>query len=287
MEKNLLFDAENERASFISHLKGGETKGPDAKEPNPPPEDQNAPSWFVLLVELANRVKETLDTIKSLTNLSREKFSDAKFGEYFCKTITEDVEKTDSMLNCFFDYLKVNSPVERKNTVHVILEEVLKNHENRFKEKKIRIFRKQYEKNLPETSVHDEQLRYMFNSILRYALTLIPPNGTIGFLTKSVSGQEAADDGKGIIKKDGRYIEILFGFSWHEKSAKPLETAVGTATVHREETNGFILRLVEEIVQKNRGIVKIKADDDKMITLISLILPIERRKQVYFQSPTE
>jgi len=84
--------------------------------------------------------------------------------------------------------------------------------------------------------------------------------------------QEAADDGKGIIKKDGRYIEILFGFSWHEKSAKPWRLPW-----ERDRSQGrderLYLRLVEEIVQKNRGIVKIKADDDKMITLISLIYP--------------
>jgi len=283
MEKNLLFETDQDRDSFISHLKKGDTKTSEPKEV-PPVDGQNQPSWFVLLVDLAHRIRESLDTIKALTNMSRDKFADMKFGDYFCKTIAEDVDKTDSMLNCFFEYLKVNSPLERKNTVNLILEEALKNQEGHFKEKKIKIFRKQYEKDLPETSVHEEQLRYMFNSILRYAIPLIPPNGSIGFMTKTMSDQDVAEEARAGLKKEGKYIEILFGFTCQEKSTKQVETLLGTPAIHREETNGFILRLVEELVQKNRGFLKIKADEEKPITLISLILPIERRKQIYFQS---
>lgn len=285
MEKGPFFDPDADKNSFISFLKKGDAKIPEARE-GTLPEDTNQPSWFVLLLELAHRIKESLDTVKAMTNLSKDKFADAKFADYFCRTINEDVDKADSMLNCFFDYLKVNSPVERKNTIHLILEEALKQHEERFKERKVRIFRKQYEKDLPETSVHDEQLRYMFSSVLRYAIPLIPPNGSIGFLTKTVTGQDVGEDSRGILKKDVKYIEVLFGLTCQEKPGKPADAALGAPFLHREDATGFILRLVEEIVQKNRGLLKIKADDEKPIILISLILPIERRKTVFFQSTT-
>ena len=51
-------------------------------------------------------------------------------------------------------------------------------------DKKIKIFKK-LEKDLPETVVHDEQLKYILNALLQYAIPSIPPHGSIGFLTKS------------------------------------------------------------------------------------------------------
>jgi len=49
MEKNLLFETDQDRDSFISHLKKGDTKTSEPKEV-PPVDGQNQPSWFVLLV---------------------------------------------------------------------------------------------------------------------------------------------------------------------------------------------------------------------------------------------
>jgi len=40
---------------------------------------------------------------------------------------------------------------------------------------------KKLEKDLPETSMHDEQVRFILNSVLQYAILSTPPNGTIGF----------------------------------------------------------------------------------------------------------
>ncbi|MEW6376432.1 MAG: hypothetical protein AB1502_11680 [Thermodesulfobacteriota bacterium] len=209
-----------------------------------------------------------------------------EFGEYFCKTVTQDIIKTDLFLNCFLDYLKINSPIPKTNTVHIILESVLKINESLFEEKKIKIFKKQYEKDIPETTVHDEQLKYMLNSIIQYAIPLIPPNGGIGFLTKSFDAQDVKEDGKASQQKEVKYIEILIGFTGYEKSSKPLEPSLGTPSIRTEETNDFILRLIKEVAQKNRGMLKIKVDEEKPITLISLILPVERRRVVQYQPTT-
>jgi len=56
----------------------------------------------------------------------------------------------------------------------------------RLKEKKIRIFKKQYEKDLPEIATHDEPLRYLFSTVLQYAISSSRRNGSIGFLTKTI-----------------------------------------------------------------------------------------------------
>jgi hypothetical protein len=43
------------------------------------------------------------------------------------------------------------------------------------------------------------------------------------------------------------------------------------------------LRLIKEIIQKNRGMMKFEVNEKKPRTLISLKFPIERRKLIYYQ----
>jgi hypothetical protein len=46
------------------------------------------------------------------------------------------------------------------------------------------------------------------------------------------------------------------------------------------------LHLAEEIIKMNRGVMEINADDEKLITIISLILPMQERRPVQYQSTT-
>ncbi|MCJ7784346.1 MAG: hypothetical protein MUP41_10460, partial [Desulfobacterales bacterium] len=153
-------------------------------------------------------------------------------------------------------------------------------------DKKIKIFKKQYAGNLPETSLHDEQLRFIINSILQYAIPSIPPQGSIGFLTRSLEAQEVQDGGKSPLQKDGKYIEILTGFNGYKNGSEQLEAVLVNPASPQKERDDFILRLVEEIIKVNRGMMKITVDKEKPITLISLIFPIERRRMVEYQSTT-
>jgi hypothetical protein len=283
-KKDRFFDQEGGENSFISLLKGG-TETSESKEKNPL-DEQNIPSWFTLFAELSGNIKDSLAKIKSLAHLSREKFSDPEYGQFFYRTISSDIAKTDAVLNCFCSYLKINISLSRTNTVHIILQEALKKYENLLENKKVKIFKKQYEENLPETSLHDEQLRFILNSILQYAVPSIPPQGSIGFLTRSLEAQEVKDGGKSPLQKDGKYIEILTGFTCYKNGSEQLEAILVNPASPQKEKDDFILRLVEEIVKKNRGMMKIRVDDEKLITLISLILPIERRKKVQYQSTT-
>jgi nitrogen-specific signal transduction histidine kinase len=220
----------------------------------------------------------------------REKFSDTEFRDYFYRIVTEDIEKIDLVLNGLLNYIKVNTPIEKANTIHFILEEVLKNNVAQINEKKLEIFRK-FEKDLPETTVHEEQLRYILNSLLQYALPSIPPNGSIGFLTKSFDLQKETDGYKTCIQNDEsrrldstRYIEIMIVYTGYKRPVEPLETVLGLPVDHPEEAVELELRLIREIVQRNQGSMKFEVNEKKPRTLISLRFPIERRKVIYYQS---
>jgi hypothetical protein len=284
MEKDPLSEQQNVENSFISLLKEG-AKTPESKE-KPSADEQNITSWLTLFAELSRSIKDSLEKIRSFVHLSREKFSDQEYGEFFYGTVSNDIAKTDALLSCFANYLKINSPTPRANTVHIILEEVLRRYKNLLEDKKVSIFKKQYEENLPETSLHDEQLRFIINSVLQYAITSIPPQGSIGFLTRSLEGQKVQDGEKSPLQKDGKYIEILTGFNCYKNESEQLEAVLGNSASPQKERDDFILRLVEEIIKANRGMMKIRVDLEKPITLISLILPIDRRRKVQYQSTT-
>jgi hypothetical protein len=170
--------------------------------------------------------------------------------------------------------------------VHLILEEVSKKYEKILEEKKVTKFRKQYEENLPQASLHDEQLRFIINSILQYAIPSIPPQGSIGFMTRSLEAQEVQNVGKSPLQKDGKYIEILIGFTCYKNGGEQLGAILENPASPQIERDDFILRLVEEIIKVNRGTMRIRVDSEKPVTLISLMLPIERRRRVQYQSTT-
>jgi len=284
MEKDPFLEQQNAENFFISLLQGG----PKTPESNgkPSSDEQNTASWLTLFAELSQSVKDNLEKIKSLVHLSREKFTDREYGEAFCRTISNDLAKTDALLSCFSNYLKINSPLPKANTVHIILEEVLKKYENLLEDKKIRIFKQHYAEHLPEASIHDEQLRFIINSILRYAISSVPPQGSIGFLTRSLEANEVQDEGKSPIQKDGNYIEILTGFNCYKNGNEPVEAVLADPLPPQKEADDFILRLVEEIIKTNRGMMKMRVDTERPIILISLILPVERRRKLQFQPTT-
>jgi len=211
----------------------------------------------------------------------RERFNDAEFRGYFYRIVTEDIEKIDSVLNGLLNYIKMNTPINKTNTVHLILEEILKNREIQIEGKKIKIFKK-FEKELPETIVHDEQLRYVLDTLLQHALSSTLPDGSIGFLTKSIDLPRAAIDDQAVSKREDRCLEILIVFTGYRTSAERFETVLGISPFQQDESIELELRLVKEIIEKNRGAMKLEVNETKTRTLISLRLPVERRKVVFY-----
>jgi hypothetical protein len=241
-------------------------------------DEQNGPQFTPLFVELIQRIKNTLGSIKNHTQISRGKFSDKEFGEYYYRAVTEDIEKIDLVLNGLVNYMKLNSPIQKTNTVHRLIEEELKKNQPKLEGKGIKLFKK-FEKDLPETMVPDEQLRYILSSLLQYALATISPNLSMGFSTRSFI-LEREGERPDLIKRHGRYVEISLGFMGYRGPAE----GTGSTAFQKEEPLDLILRFVREVVRRNRGIMKIETDEKKSKTVISLRFPVERRKVFYYQS---
>jgi hypothetical protein len=176
----------------------------------------------------------------------------------------------------------------KRDTVNTLVEEVIKKHERQFEEKKVKIIKKQFEKDLPETILPDDQLRYILNSVIQYALLSTPPDGSIGFLTRFLDAEALKGKEWEQLQKDGRYLEILVVSVGYEKSDEEAGVVSGTADTHQEEEAvELILKLAREIIEKNRGMMRYKVYDDKPMTFISLVLPVERRSVVRYLSPEE
>jgi hypothetical protein len=183
------------------------------------------------------------------------------------------------VLSGLVNYIRLNTPIRKVETVHRLIEEELKKYQVKLEEKGIKLF-KRFEKDLPETIVPDEQLRYILSSVFQYALATIPPNLSMGLYTRSFAlGKEIGEEVT--LKRDGRYIEISVVFMGYKK---PAEQGVGGVTLQKGEPLDLILRFVKEVVQRNQGMMKIEGDEKKAKTLISLRFPVERRKVVYYQS---
>jgi signal transduction histidine kinase len=241
--------------------------------------EQNAPFLTSFFIDLIQRIKNSLASIKNYTQISRGKFSDSEFGEYYYRTVTGDIEKMDMVLNSLLDYIKVHTAIRKVDTIHNIIEEVLKKHQAKLEEKGIKVLKK-LEKDLPETIVPDEQLKYIIGSVLQYALALTPPNWNLGLSTRSFILEKEASEVQSLFKKDGKYVEISVVFPGYQRPSEPVSEM---ATLQKEEASDLILRFVKEVVLRNQGTIKIGADEKKTKTYIFLRFPIERRKVVYYQ----
>jgi len=235
-----------------------------------------------LLIELIHHTKSTLDSIKKYTQLSLEKFSDKEFGEFFYRMITKEIEKNDLLANSLLNYIKVTTPIRKKGTVNSLIEEVLRKHQVRLEENKTKIFRN-FEKDLPETIVPDEQLRFILDSILQYAMASVRSDGGIEFLTKSSALQKESGEDPGF-EKDRKYIEILVAFTSYKKPTERSMQEFRAPTPKEEIASDVLLRLVHAIVEGNQGVTRLEVDETKAKKSILLKLPAERRKVVLYES---
>jgi len=279
--ENDFFGTMNESDPSAASPKKVEPVPPKTKEKDPPAETEN-PFLSSFLAELIHSIKNTLISIKSISVLSMDKFNDMEFRKYAQKNITDDIKKIDSVLNSLLNYIHINTPIIKTNTISLILEEVLEANEKQIQTKIIKIFKK-CEKDLPETFIHDEQVRFILNSVLQYVILSTPMNGTIGFLVKSFDFQNGMSGKKTSSERNGGYIETAIGFTNEKESAEPSKDIPVKAAAQKEETLKLILQLVKEILQKNHGSMTYEVDPKKPRTLITLRFPTERRKVIYYE----
>jgi hypothetical protein len=230
---------------------------------------------------LIDQFKDTLKNLKNLTKVFHEKYGDRESATYLNRIITDDIKKIELVQNSLLNYIRINNPVTKTNTVNTLIEEEIKKYEFELEEKKIRLF-KTLEKNLAETAVPDDQLRYIVSCVLQYIMALIPANGNLGIFTKDVVlRKEMGED------REWRFIEILIAYTGYRKPVEQFRSPLGIPAHSKEKILDLALKLVDEIVQRNRGMMKFEEDEKKAKATISLRFPVERRKVVYYQQPGE
>jgi signal transduction histidine kinase len=79
-------------------------------------------------------------------------------------------------------------------------------------------------------------------------------------------------------------IEILMIFTGFKRPIDTAETIFGHSSLQKEETFELELRLIHEILKKHRGTIKFEVSEKKPRTLISIRLPIERRRVIYYSA---
>lgn len=276
--------------NFLSSFLGNDGRERSTPKQQAPSDGHNRSSLSLHYSELLSRIKASLSAMQAFAYLSRENFKDQESGEQFCKIVNEDIEKTISLINCFDDYLSFSNPMIKSNTVNIVVQEVIKKHEREFKQREIKIIKKQFDRDLPEAILSDEQLRYLLNSVVECLLLSIPLQGSIGFLTRILNPEALDEEEKSRLQKDRTYLEILAVSASDADVTPGKENEVSSGIPAPAQQDGeiqLILKLVKGIVTKNRGVMRYRVYDDKPMTFISLILPAERRKVVRYRSSEE
>lgn len=267
---------EKEGSDFFTSFEKSEKSQKDSSKTDQ--NTRNDPSFFI---ELISGIQNSLKLVKNYTKISQIKESDNGFSEYF-SLVSNEIENIDTVISCFLKYNKLSTPIKKKNTIHNLIEEVLKKSDSRLTEREILIFRR-FEDELLETILPDEVLRYILNSVLQYAIALTAPGGGIGFSTRSVSSDDKGEKGPPLPQMQRRYVEITVVFT---NNRQIIEEFGKTSEMHKrqeaEQALNLILRFVKEIVQRNRGAMEATIDGKKGKTSILLRFLAERREVIYY-----
>ncbi len=236
-----------------------------------------------LWIDLISTTKSTLFSIKSISQLSVDKFNDPEFRKYASKSIAQDIKKIDSVLNSLLNYIQINIPIVKSNTIHLLLEEILEANEKCLSDKHIKIIR-HFQKDLPETFLHDEEVKFLLNSIVQYALFSTPFQGSIGFLTRTAEAQRTEGEDKVVSLPGRKQIEILAAFTDH---SEPFEATDKTPSEEKgspkDKAPQLIVLLVKEIIKKYKGLIGFDINEKGLRTIVSLRLPSDRRQVVYYE----
>ncbi|HSB07278.1 MAG TPA: hypothetical protein VLK23_19030 [Thermodesulfobacteriota bacterium] len=285
MKEDFFLEIENDRGPSAVSLEEEEREPTEPRE-NIIPNERVAFLLFPFFIEMIGQFIDILETHGNHARILQEKLSGKELGAYLSRMITEDTKKVELLQKTLLNYIKISNPIVRTNTVNVLLEEELKKYQVELEGRKVKLF-KSLEKDLPETIVPDEQLNYILSCLLQYAGALMHPHGYFGLFTRSLILQKETGEGQGLGKKGEKCVEILMIYMDSKKPTDQVGTASGTPARQKEGVMDLILRLIDEIVRRNRGMMKLEVDEKKAKTTISLRFPVERRKVIYYQPATE
>ncbi len=271
-------ESEKKDNPLDSFLKKEEVKPKESQKEGLP--NEQGPSFMdSFLIELVRSIKNALASVYQATVLTMDSYDDAEIRKRSHAQVKEEIKKIDSVLNSLLNFINVNTPIIKTNTLYVILEEILEANDKQLRQKDIKIY-KRYEKDLPDTYIHPEQVRFILHSALQYAILSTPPNEVIGFLTKSSNNGAGAE--KSLPEDKRGYIEVMIGFNGDGKPVDPSENLSETSQDQSKGMADLILKLARDILERNHGMM-IETHGKRSETLLALRFPMERRKVVYYE----
>jgi nitrogen-specific signal transduction histidine kinase len=273
-------ESEKEDNPLDSFLKKDELKPTQSKKEGVPNE-QGLSFMDSFLIELVHSIKKGLASVYQATVLTMEKCNDAEIRKRSHDQVKEEIKRIDSVLNSVLNFINVNTPLVKANTLYTILEEILEANEKQLRQKNMKVTKK-YEKDIPDTFIHPEQVRFILHSVIQYAILSTPPNEIIGFLVKSSDPHNGTGTEKPSPESNRRYIEVMIGFNGDEKPGNKSENLSEIPGDQSKGMADLILKLAKEILQRNHGMI-VETHGEKLKTLINLRFPVERRKVVYYE----
>ena len=267
--------AQSELNGLLEQL---EPKQPIPKEQTSQTEQGSSLPLYVS--DLIGQTKHQLASLKTFASYARDKFRDTELGKRYQKTLLERINETTSLLDSYADYLRLSNPIRKTNTIHTLIEETLTECQPQLKAREVAIIKKQFQKDLPETTLPEAQLRDILQTLMHYITRTIPVHGTLGLLTRLANSRGEDEDGKGQTKEDGKSIEVLLAFDHPDKETDRFPS------LQNRKGMGFLLLLVREILKKNNGVLEVKPSNKHAMTLISLMLPVERKTVFQFPPST-
>jgi hypothetical protein len=233
----------------------------------------------VLLAGWIPYVKSRLESIQKLTQLSRDRLSDKELAEFLHRRITEHIRGSGLLLDSLLSYFQVTTPIKKRETVNILIGEVLKKNQAQLKEKEVKLFKK-LERDLPEIIIPEEPLKFVLKSILQYGVTSMPVHETLGLSTRSFFLQKPPPE-QALFGRGGQHVEITLFFTGCKKPVEPLQEGTESKAVQKEDRLDLLLKMVNETVRRNRGVMKLHRDEKEAKLSISLEFPVERRRAFY------
>jgi hypothetical protein len=235
-----------------------------------------------LLIDLIHSTKSMLCDIRDLARLTSKKFVDKDFEEVFSTQISSLIEQSDLLLDGLLNYVRSTTPVTKKDTVNTLIKKALEKHQHRLEERNIRVF-KMLEKELPETVVPDENMAFIVDSVIQYAMVLMPFGGNVVFLTKSSfvtprpTFATPVSIGEDYSRKS---VEISAAFMGSDEQ---LRTELKSRPGQGETALNLLLRLVSFLVRENKGTMEHESDETNARGHIVLKFLSDRRHEPHYQ----
>jgi len=111
----------------------------------------------------------------------------------------------------------------------------------------------------------------------------MPVRETLGLSTRSFFLQEPPPE-QALFGNGGQYVEITLFFTGCKKPVELLRKGTEKKAVQKEDPLDLLLKMVNEIVRRNRGVMKLQGDEREAKLSISLEFPVERRRT--FEHPS-